>query len=102
MRQSVPAPASAVAVPTRAKVTEATTTKPDPTSSKQLSRAEMAAAATRARMLEIMGPSRPQGLSSAAKGKGLATSHKGVEGQPGGDDKQVSQSKDNDEMDLTE
>jgi hypothetical protein len=102
MRQSVLAPASAVAVPTRAKVTEATTTKPDPTSSKQPSRAEMAAAATRARMLEIMGPSRPQGLSSAAKGKGLATSNKGVEGQSGGDDKQVSQSKDNDEMDLTE
>jgi hypothetical protein len=99
MRSSTPAPA--VALPAGAKVNEAPTTKPDPTSLKQLSRAEIAAAATRACMAEIMGPRRRQITSSTAKGKGLATSSKSGQGQPGGGDKQVSESKNDDEMDLT-
>lgn len=81
---------------------ETSTTGPNKATRSQLSRAEIAAAATRARMAEIMGPRRRQELSSATKGKGVATSSKGVQEQVSGGDKEMSEPAYDVEMDLTE
>ncbi|KAH3941534.1 hypothetical protein HBI56_197290 [Parastagonospora nodorum] len=67
---------------------------------KQLSRAEIAATKTRARMAEIMGPRRPHATSSGAKGKGAVASAKGNEKENGDDDKDMSGSKGDVEMNL--
>ncbi|KAH4016305.1 hypothetical protein HBI25_222880 [Parastagonospora nodorum] len=55
---------------------------------------------TRARMAEIMGPRRPHATSSGAKGKGAVASAKGNEKENGDDDKDMSGSKGDVEMNL--
>jgi len=67
---------------------------------KQLTPAEVAAAKTRARMAEIMGPRRPQATSSGVKGKGVLAPGKGEEKVSGGGEKEISEPKGDVEMNL--
>jgi hypothetical protein len=85
MRSFGPAPDSA------AKITETPYFKLEQGLEKQLSKADMAAAATRARMAEIMGPWRRQVPSAAAKEKGVVTSSECDEVISGDGDKDLSE-----------
>jgi hypothetical protein len=98
MRSSAPAPVTKLSSPTT--IIQAPTAAPVKTSEKQLTKAEIAAAATRARMAEIMGPRSRQAPSSGAKGKGAATSSKGDEVKSGEGDKEMSESKGEIEINL--
>ena len=102
-----PAPVSAQTAEAKpvppVKITEPLQASPEKASEKPLDKAGIAAAATRARMAEIMGPRRRQGQSSAAKdraGEGLSRSMEVREKMGGGGEKEMSEPKGDEVKDL--
>ncbi|KAH5051355.1 hypothetical protein HBI81_257140 [Parastagonospora nodorum] len=67
---------------------------------KQLTPAELAAAKTRARMAEIMGPRHPQGTASGARGKSAVAPDKGEEKKCGDSEKEMPEPRGDVEMSL--
>jgi hypothetical protein len=85
------------------KVTEPLPAPPEKASEKPLDKAGIAAAATRERMAEIMGPRRRQGLSSAAEdrvGVVMGRSRECREEMSGGSEKHMPKSRGDEMKDL--
>jgi len=106
-RAAKPAPAQAQAAKAEPaapiKITKPLQAPPEKASEKPLDKAGIAAAATRARMAEIMGPRRRQGQSSATKtrtGEDLSRSKEVREKMAGGGEKEVEEFKGDEVEDL--